>query len=77
MSPYTKTANRWTGNWDIEDGDGEVIATVQTETMADGMMAFLLGMYPKPEVGAFVVGEPYGEENGGEQVQVQVRDHQE
>lgn len=43
MGPYTKsqTATAIDDGWEIKDGDGEVIAILDTETMADGMLRYL------------------------------------
>ncbi len=46
MGPYTKTSSD--GDWIILDGDDEAIASAQTETLADYIMAALLGQYPLP-----------------------------
>ena len=58
--PYTK--KEYKDAWKIEDGDGQVIATTETETLADYVMAALLGYYKHPpdyEVGkAYAVAEP-------------------
>lgn len=50
MAPYLKMrdSDAIDDGWTITDGDGNVIAHLDTETMADGMMAFLLGATPRP-----------------------------
>lgn len=46
MGPYTKIAGKET--WSIQDGDAHVIATVETESLADAVLHFLLGKAEKP-----------------------------
>lgn len=45
-APYTKKQDG--DDWTIEDGDGHVIATTETETLANFVMAALLGLAPEP-----------------------------
>lgn len=49
MGPYTKTqtSSAIDDGWEIADESGYVIAHLDTETMADGLLANLLGMVRK------------------------------
>ncbi len=58
MGPYTKVEAGEA--WDILDGAEDAIATLQTETLANYMLAALLGVYPSPP--DYPADEPLGEE---------------
>lgn len=46
--PYTKKYDPRSDEWFIRDGDNTTIATVETNLLADHVMAALLGVYPEP-----------------------------
>lgn len=48
MGPYTKRYKRSRDEWEIEEYDGHVIAALETEHMANCLMAALLGLCPEP-----------------------------
>lgn len=59
MPPYTKTqtAKAIDDGWEIRDGDGYVIAILDTETLTDALLQYLLRDYAPPN---YQPGVPLG-----------------
>lgn len=65
MGPYTKkqSSSVFNDGWNIYDGQGELIAALDTDTMANGMLACLVGHFgPPPD---YPSDTPLGDDDAG------------